>query len=259
MYGKLFEAMYDGTLSSDWKALVTFQQLIILCDQDGVVDVTHEALHGRTGIPLEIISDGISALEQPDARSRTPDCDGRRIIRIDDHRDWGWQIVNHEKYKKLVDLEEKRRQTRERVRKHRVALSNACNADVTQRNEMYAHTDTDTDTDTDINEDEKTNAKKKKTRARFQIPEVSEVADYCLERANGIDPAYFVDHYQTRGWKLKGGTAMKDWKAAIRTWEKNGVQNGSANGKPALTYREAIEQDPELLARELEAERRNNP
>lgn len=123
--------MYDGTLASDWKALVTFQQMIVLCDQDGVVDVTPEALHRRTGIPLDIITDGIDALEQPDPRSRTPDCDGCRIIRIDDFRDWGWQIVNHEKYKKLVNTEETRRKTRERVQNHRVTRCNAVKRDVT--------------------------------------------------------------------------------------------------------------------------------
>ena len=160
MYGKLFESMYDGTLASDWKALVTFQQMIVLADQDGVVDVTPEALHRRTGIPVDIIKDGIDALERPDERSRTPDCNGCRIIRIDDHRDWGWQIVNHEKYRNLVNAEEKRRKTRERVQKHREMMRNAdvtpcnadvtpCNAGVTPCNEMYAHTDTDTDTDTE--------------------------------------------------------------------------------------------------------------
>ena len=56
MYGKLFESMFDGTLANNWEALVVFQQMVILCDADGRVDMTPMALHRRTGIPLEIIN-----------------------------------------------------------------------------------------------------------------------------------------------------------------------------------------------------------
>jgi len=145
VYGKLFETMYDGTLASDWQALVTFQQMIVLCDADGVLDVTPEALHRRTGIPLDVIKAGIKALEAPDPRSRTPDCNGVRIIRIDEHRDWGWQLVNHEKYKSLTDSDTKRAQTRERVRRYRERKSNADVTPVTHGNASKRHTDTDTD------------------------------------------------------------------------------------------------------------------
>ena len=70
MYGKLFEQMYDGSLYGNWKALVTFQQMIVLCDSDGVIDMTPHALAARTGIPLDIITEGIAALEQPDQIAR---------------------------------------------------------------------------------------------------------------------------------------------------------------------------------------------
>ena len=79
MYGKLFESMYDGTLGTKgpWQALVTFQQLIILADAEGCVDMTPEAIARRTTIPLEIVLVGIEALEQPDSASRSPDADGQ--------------------------------------------------------------------------------------------------------------------------------------------------------------------------------------
>ena len=51
-------------------------------------------------------------------------------------------------------------------------------------------------------------------------PCVDEVAAYCRERNNGIDAEAFIDHYAARGWMI-GKTKMKDWKAAVRTWEKN--------------------------------------
>ena len=56
-------------------------------------------------------------------------------------------------------------------------------------------------------------------RKRFVPPTVEEVRAYCLERGNGIDPQSFVDHYEARGWRYNGNVPMKDWKAAVRTWE----------------------------------------
>lgn len=62
---------------------------------------------------------------------------------------------------------------------------------------------------------------KEKKRKRFTPPTVDEVREYCLKRQNGVDPQRFVDHYEARGWKYNGNVAMKDWQAAVRTWEKN--------------------------------------
>lgn len=56
---------------------------------------------------------------------------------------------------------------------------------------------------------------------RFTPPSLSEVRAYCEERKNTIDPQGWIDYNMARGWKFKGGQTMKDWKAAIRTWEKN--------------------------------------
>ena len=57
-------------------------------------------------------------------------------------------------------------------------------------------------------------------RKIFVPPSVDEVRAYCQERRNRIDPQAFLDYYEARGWRL-GKTPMKDWKAAVRTWEKN--------------------------------------
>ena len=59
----------------------------------------------------------------------------------------------------------------------------------------------------------------KKSSTRFVPPTVDEVADYCDERCNTIDPEAFVDFYASKGWKV-GQTKMVDWRAAVRTWER---------------------------------------
>jgi hypothetical protein len=146
VYGKIFAKMYEGTLYGQWEALVTFQQMIVLCDADGMIDMTPQAIASRTSIPLKIIKKGIEILEAPDPHSRTPAQEGRRIERIDAHRPWGWHLVNHAKYLALQDADHVREQTRERVRKHRAAKAAVT---VTDGNGSKRHTDTDIYTDTD--------------------------------------------------------------------------------------------------------------
>lgn len=56
--------------------------------------------------------------------------------------------------------------------------------------------------------------------SRFRAPSVDEVRSYCHERGNSVDPERFVSYYESNGWKV-GRNPMKDWKAAVRTWERN--------------------------------------
>lgn len=144
MYGKIFASIYDGTLVEDWRALITFQQMIVLCDADGTVDMTPSTLSRRTGIPIEHIKAGIDVLENPDPWSRTPDEEGRRIIRLEPHRPWGWHIVNHQKYKSLQDADTVREQNRIRKQRQREK-----SRPVTESHVQSRHTDTDTDTEKD--------------------------------------------------------------------------------------------------------------
>lgn len=58
-----------------------------------------------------------------------------------------------------------------------------------------------------------------KARKRFVKPTVEEVRRYCMERRNTVDAQSFIDHYDSNGW-LVGKVPMKDWKAAVRTWER---------------------------------------
>lgn len=53
---------------------------------------------------------------------------------------------------------------------------------------------------------------------RFIPPTLDEVRKYCQERNNNINPEKFIDHYSSNGWKV-GNNTMRDWKAAVRTWE----------------------------------------
>lgn len=58
-------------------------------------------------------------------------------------------------------------------------------------------------------------------RTRFTPPTLEEVQAYCKERRNGVNAERFIDYYTSNGWRV-GKNKMKDWKAAVRTWERNG-------------------------------------
>jgi hypothetical protein len=63
-----------------------------------------------------------------------------------------------------------------------------------------------------------------KRRCSFVPPIIDEIRLYCYERKNRVDYEKFFDHYTANGWRQSNGLPIQDWKAAVRTWEKNGRQ-----------------------------------
>ncbi len=150
MYGKIFESIYDGSLYGQWEAIVTMQQLIVLADADGVVDMTPQALAGKTSIPLEILEKGLKILSEPDPYSRSPAINGVRIQLLDEQRPWGWFLVNHKKYQGLRTAEDRREYMRGYMRNRRAeqAVNNSVNSGK-QSLAQLANKDKDIDIDKD--------------------------------------------------------------------------------------------------------------
>jgi hypothetical protein len=153
LFAKIFSQIYDGTLGGDWKALITFQQMLILSDEDGIIDMTPAAIHRVTGIPFDIIEHGIKKLSEPDPQSRSDTHDGRRIVLLDASRNWGWQVVNKIYYRNLASREDKKRKDRERIAEKRLDKSTvsqhvADSSDVSPKVADVAHTNTNTNTNT---------------------------------------------------------------------------------------------------------------
>lgn len=76
----------------------------------------------------------------------------------------------------------------------------------------------ETETETDIKKTTPNGVVEK----RFSPPTVEQIGEYCAERRNGVDPERFYDYYQSKGWMV-GKVKMKDWRAAVRTWERNNL------------------------------------
>jgi len=112
MYAKIFTSIYQGTLRGDTHGLVVFTNLLAHADSNGWVDIHPKAIAEETGLSVDQVRSAIHALESPDPESRSPEEEGRRIVRLDEHRDWGWRVVNHGKYRAIRNEEDRREQNR---------------------------------------------------------------------------------------------------------------------------------------------------
>lgn len=100
-------------------------------------------------------------------------------------------------------------------------------------NAKHNDNDVDNDNDRDINISFQKEKDKKEKVSRFIKPSLAEIKEYCTNRNNGIDPQAFFDFYESKGWKI-GNTPMKNWQAAVNTWErrkKQEVGNGTDYNK----------------------------
>jgi hypothetical protein len=119
MFAKIFSSIYDSSIADDWKVRVVFQDMLILADKDGLLDITPQAIARRTNIPLRMIREAIPILEGDDPSSRSPDENGKRLIRLDPHRTWGWRIVNYIRYRESATKEMLRMAEADRKRAYR--------------------------------------------------------------------------------------------------------------------------------------------
>lgn len=99
------------------------------------------------------------------------------------------------------------------------------------------------------------NKEENNNKGRFVIPTIQEVSNYCRERGNSVDPQRFIDYYSANGWMV-GKNKMKDWKAAVRTWEAN------RKTQPRQTYQprqESIFEANARIAENIARSYQNNP
>lgn len=117
-----------------------------------------------------------------------------------------------------------------RVRKHRErkkALQ--CNTDVTQVKQLCnGEIEKELEIEKEIEKEIDSSASTTTKRKRFEKPSISDIKQYCIERNNCVNAEQFYDYYESNGWKV-GKNSMKDWKAAVRTWEKNNYNRKPVN------------------------------
>lgn len=161
-------------------------------------------------------------------------------------------IPNWEKHQSLDAYELAKEKTRKRVAAHRErqkALTGcSVTGSVTEDVTVTACNATDKIREDEIRIDEirgdenMEDASPPPTRSkRFIPPTVDGVRAYCQERGNCVDPQRFVDYYSSNGWMV-GKTKMKDWKAAVRTWEqREKTQNRPQSGRSSNPFLDMLE------------------
>ena len=93
------------------------------------------------------------------------------------------------------------------------------------------------DKDSKDKDSKEENAREEKAK-RFYPPTIDEVKQYCEERKNNIDPMAFIDFYSSKGWMI-GKNRMKDWKAAVRTWERKRKEQSQSESSVYDEWRDA--------------------
>ena len=122
VFAKVYASMWEGTLAGSGEVWAVFVYMLANCSADGVVDIHPKVISAMTGFPEDRVRHALSVLESPDENSRTGGNEGRRIVRLDDHRDWGWSIVNYGKYREKRDPVSRREQNREAQERRRSKL-----------------------------------------------------------------------------------------------------------------------------------------
>ena len=132
-------------------------------------------------------------------------------------------ISNWEKYQNIDGMEKIREQNRTRQARFK------------EKQKLISGNVTDNVTDNvTVTHGNATDRNKNKNiyRGTFSPPTVEEVRAYCIERKNCVDPEAFMDYYTSNGWMV-GKNHMKDWKAAVRTWERKDREREGTTPAPA--------------------------
>jgi len=218
MYGKIHDSIFsssllDGKPPDQIHTAYVFMCMLTIADAGDDVTESRDVLAATFRVSRETFDRAIAELEKPDPLSRTPEAEGRRLVRLDERRDWGWHIVNRDRYKKLATIEERREYQRNLMRDRRLRgvsnpLAGVSDVRLGSRQEAVGKRQKkDKDTVT-------------AARSPFAKPSLEEVTAYCRERRSSVDPQAWMDHYESNGWRV-GRNPMKDWKAAVRTWERD--------------------------------------
>jgi hypothetical protein len=134
MYAKVRKSLWEGTLAGTGETWAVFVFLLAHADARGFVDVHPKVISSLTGFSEDGVRAALVELEAEDGGSRSPEAGGRRIVKVDEHRDWGWHITNYERYRNSPDGETAREQSRERQRRFRETKRNAESRTITLGN-----------------------------------------------------------------------------------------------------------------------------
>ncbi len=251
MFAKVFEQIFDSSIATDYTVRHMFIDMLILADPTGAVDMTLDAISRRTNVPPETVKRCIDELCQPDVTSRSPLEDGKRLIPLDSHRDWGWKIVNYQHYRKIRDQEARRSYFRDYQRKRRrkqrvvkdIVVDSGANGDTVE-----SSSSTSTSSSLSVSK-----------RKPISLEEL-----VLYAKQHGIsesDASAFFDSMEAGGW-TRNGKPIKDWKRHLTSHKAYGYlasqKQKKGNERPTAMSEldKRLERDP--LWQELQGKTNND-
>ena len=220
MYSRVFVQILDSSLADNFQTRHVFEDFLKLCNRDGVVDMTRQAIARRINAPLEIVTAAIAELEAKDPQSRDPEHHGRRLIRLDDHRAWGWRILNWHKYEAIRFGNDMREWNAAKMRNYRAKKE----APLTPKKEEVQplphpypqgvpHNEPTCSTTCSTTVGDERETEKVKTI----IPSETDVRTWALK--SGIKEAVAVEVFRAckvDGWADKDGLTIGNWRSYFR-------------------------------------------
>jgi hypothetical protein len=193
LYSRVFLQILDSSIAEDFTVRHVFEDFLKLLDhKTGVLDMTRQALRRRLNIPEDVLNHAIEVLESPDPNSRDMEFEGRRIERLDEHRDWGWRVLNWPKYEAVRTKAD----VYLRVARHR--------------------------------EKKKT----ENPPQGFSKPSMEQVKLYCSKAGISMaDAEWFYHKCEGNGWK-NGGRPIKSWEHTLVAWKTAKYLPSQKNGAP---------------------------
>lgn len=229
-YTPVFATVFDGSLCGKWPDTAVWLTMLALCDKRGNVDMSYYAIVGRTGWPIDLLRQGITALMQPDSESRSPAEDGRRLVPLDPSRGWGWHVVNHAVYREKARLQAKdAARTASGADAERKRAEREVSPEVPRTPpELPGVPLSDSNANTDSNEEKKTRSKTRSSARSTEFPEGFELDAALRDQALGRFPDCDVEtaFAQFRARHQAKGTKFVNWRQAWTSWIGNFEQYG---------------------------------
>jgi len=229
--------VHSSIWSESIETRVLWITMLALANKDGYVACSLPGLARAANISVEATENALVVLTSPDQYSRTSDNEGRRVEKTEG----GWIIINYLKYREKSHsdyLSEKQRKYRERMKcidTEGNGIDTSCNGidtvSIPSASASASSSGIKEGMQGEIGEQRRRDilghsgtCPRQEPQSRFIVPALEEIKAYVAEKEYTIDPVKFYSHYVSNGWKV-GRNPMKNWKAAIVTW-----QRGEGNG-----------------------------
>lgn len=241
MYAKLYSRITESSIIEEpvmtrW----VFVGMLAIAEVDGTVIGTDVAIARRLNITVEEFQTALQTLMSPDSSSNNMEYDGRRVIESPNER--GYFLTSYEKYRTLQTKEMRREYMKEYMANKRLNQKEVLLATPKLTESLQS---------LPVNpvrqgEGEADGEETKKEKRGFKKPTHKEVSDYGESIGFKVDGEHFCAYYEARGWKLSGGSSMKDWKSTVVTWKKGEEKrkNSKSQGKirSSSEYNEALKE-----------------